>query len=155
MKPKLYLESTIPSYLSSWLSRDIIVAGHQQITQEWWNTRSSDFELYISQFVLDEIALGDPIQAKRRMIEVKGIPLLGITDEVSILADDLIKSGVIPKKAATDSAHIALAAVHRMDFLLTWNCTHIANAAIIRKIERICQEDRYTSPVICTPEELL
>ena len=131
------------------------MAGHQQITQEWWNTRSSDFELYISQFVLDEIALGDPIQAKRRINEVKGIPLLGITDEVSMLADDLIKSGVIPKKAATDSAHIALAAVHGMDFLLTWNCTHIANAAIIRKIERICQENRYTCPVICTPEELL
>ncbi|MGA2061295.1 MAG: type II toxin-antitoxin system VapC family toxin [Thermoguttaceae bacterium] len=131
------------------------MAGHQQITQEWWNTRSGDFELYISQFVLDEIALGDPLQAKKRINEVKGIPLLGITDEVSILADDLIKSGVIPKKAATDSAHIALAAVHGMDFLLTWNCTHIANAAIIRKIEKICQESRYTCPVICTPEELL
>jgi hypothetical protein len=155
MKPKLYLESTIPSYLSSLLSRDIIVAGHQQITQEWWNNRSSDFELYISQFVLDEIALGDPNQAKKRMNMVKGIPLLGITDEVSILADDLIKSGVIPKKAATDSAHIALAAVHAMDFLLTWNCTHIANAAIKRKIEKVCQKDRYACPVICTPEELL
>ena len=131
------------------------MAGHQQITQEWWNTRSGDFELYISQFVLDEIALGDPLQAKKRINEVKGIPLLGITDEVSILADDLIKSGVIPKKAATDSAHIALAAVHGMDFLLTWNCTHIANAAIIRKIEKICQESLYTCPVICTPEELL
>jgi hypothetical protein len=72
-----------------------------------------------------------------------------------MLADELIKSGVIPKKAATDSAHIALAAVHGMDFLLTWNYTHIANAAIIRKIERICQEAQFTCPVICTPEELL
>jgi|SRR3972149_121564 len=155
MKPKLYLESTIPSYLASWPSRDLIVAGHQQITQEWWNNRSRHFNLYISQFVLDEIALGDPIVSKQRLSRVKGIPLLGITEEVSILAADLIRSGIVPKKAATDSAHIALAAVHGVDFLLTWNCTYIANATIVRKIERVCKANGFMCPVICTPEELL
>ena len=155
MKPKLYLESTIPSYLASWPSRDLIVAGHQQITQEWYNNRSRHFQLFISQFVLDEIAQGDPLVAKQRLSRIKGFPLLGITEEVSIIAADLIRSGVIPKKAATDAAHISLAAVHGMDFLLTWNCTHLANAAIIRDIERICHANGFSCPVICTPEELL
>jgi hypothetical protein len=155
MRRRLYLESTIPSYLAATPSRDLLIAAHQQVTSDWWTTRRPAFEVYISQFVLDEIAKGDPEIAKRRVDALKGIPLLEITEEVLGLATALVESRIIPKKAGTDAAHIALAAVHGLDFLLTWNCTHIANAAIIRGIERVCRERGLECPVICTPEELM
>lgn len=155
MRRRLYLESTIPSYLVAGPSRDLLIAAHQQVTSDWWRTRQPGFEIYVSQFVLDEIAKGDPDLAKRRLDVVKGIPLLEITEEVLGLATALVASRIIPKRAGTDAAHIALAAVHNLDFLLTWNCTHIANAAIIRGIEQICRERGFECPVICTPEELM
>ena len=155
MRRRLYLESTIPSYLVAAPSRDLLVAAHQQVTSDWWKTRRPGFEIYVSQLVLDEIAKGDPDIARRRIDAVKGIPLLEITEDVLDLATALVASGIIPKKAGTDAAHIALAAVHNLDFLLTWNCTHIANAAISRGIEEICRERGIECPVICTPEELM
>jgi hypothetical protein len=155
MRRRLYLESTIPSYLAAVPSRDLLVAAHQQVTTEWWRTRRTGFEIYVSQFVLDEIAKGDPDVARRRLHAVKGMPLLDITEEVLDLAAALVTSKITPRKAVTDAAHIALAAVHGMDFLLTWNCAHIANAAISRDIETICRGRGFQCPVICTPEELL
>lgn len=155
MKRRLYLESTIPSYLVAAPSRDLLVAAHHQVTTDWWGRRRRGFELYVSQFVLDEIALGDPAVARRRTDAVRGIPLLSITEEVYGLAEAMVASKAIPRKAGTDAAHIALAAVHQMDFLLTWNCAHIANAAIIRSLERVCARWGVVCPVICTPEELM
>lgn len=154
MKPKIYLESTIPGYLTSRPSRDLVVAGHQQITQEWWQRCKDSFDLYISQFVLDEISQGDPSTANLRLKAVKGIPLLEITEEVSDIAQIFISSGIIPRKALTDALHIAIAAVNEMDYLLTWNCAHIANATITRRMENICEQNDLTCPVVCTPEEL-
>ncbi len=155
MKRSVYLESTVPSYLVAIPSRDLLIAAHQQVTSEWWRTQRPRFEPYVSQFVVDEIAKGDPDVAKRRLDVVRGIPLLEITDEVLILASALVASKIIPKRAGTDAAHIAIAAIHGIDFLLTWNCKHIANAAMIRAVEKVCREQGYDCPVICTPEELM
>jgi predicted nucleic acid-binding protein len=155
LKPKLYIETTVPSYLTAWPSRDLIRAGHQQITQEWWRTRRADFDLHVSQLVLDEAAAGDAKAARERIVALKDIPLLDLTDEVDDLAAALFRSLSLPPKATTDAAHIAVAAVHGMHFLLTWNCNHIANAEMAVAIETVCREHGFECPVICTPEELM
>jgi len=155
MKPRLYLETTIPSYLTSRASRDLIVAGHQQITREWWEKRTDAFQLYISQLVIDEASAGDPAAAHERLKALRNLPLLDITPEVARLASSILAAGKVPRKAATDAAHIAIAAVHGMDFLVTWNCVHIANAAIAKALAFICREHGFECPVICTPEELM
>jgi len=154
MKPRLYLETTIPSYLASRPSRDLIIAGHQQLTRDWWETRRYNFELYISQLVIDEASAGDPAAAHERLKAIEKLPLLEITPQVGELASDILASRIIPRKAATDAAHIAIAAVHGIDFLITWNCVHIANAAIVRALISICGKHACECPVICTPEEL-
>jgi len=117
MKPRLYLETTIPSYLTSRPSRDLIIASHQQITSDWWETRKGGFRLFISQLVIDEAGGGDPAAARERLKTLQHLPLLDITPEVAELAAAILDSGIIPRKAATDAAHIAIAAVHGMDFL--------------------------------------
>jgi predicted nucleic acid-binding protein len=155
VKSRLYLETTIPSYLTSRPSRDLIVAGHQQITREWWETRRHTFQLYISQLVVDEVGAGDPAAARKRLKVLQDLPLLDITPEVADVASSILASGKVPRKAATDAAHIAIAAVHGMDFLVTWNCVHIANAAIARALASICRQHACECPVICTPEELM
>jgi hypothetical protein len=155
MKRSVYLESTIPSYLTAAPSRDLLIAAHQQVTSEWWRTRRMGFDLFVSQFVLDEISRGDADVAQKRLDAIKGISLLDITDMVLDLAAGFVALRIIPKKAGTDAVHIALAAVHRMDFLLTWNCKHIANAAIVRAVEAVCLKQGFQCPVICTPEELM
>jgi hypothetical protein len=154
MKQRLYMETTIPSYLTSRPSRDLIIAGHQQVTKEWWETRRNVFQIYISQLVIDEATAGDLGAARERMQVIKDFPLLDITPEVGILASAILASGVLPRKAATDAAHIAIAAVHGMDFLLTWNCVHIANAVIVKAVANSCRQHGLECPVICTPEEL-
>ena len=155
MKPRLYLETTIPSYLTSRPSRDLIVAGHQQVTREWWEQRRHAFHLYISQLVVDEASAGDPAAARERLKVIQDLPLLDITLEVEALASHILASGIIPRKAATDAAHIAVAAVHGLDFLVTWNCVHIANASIAKAVAKVCGQHGYEGPGICTPEELL
>lgn len=155
MKPRLYMETTVPSYLTSRRSRDLVSAAHQQITEDWWKARKDDFEIYISQFVLDEAGKGDAESAKRRLEAVTEFKMLDANDEVAAFAAAVLDAGIIPKTSATDAAHIAVAAVHSMDYLLTWNCAHIANAEIFRAVAEMCRSRGYNCPVICTPEELL
>jgi hypothetical protein len=155
VKPKLYLETTVSSYLTAWPSRDLIRAGHQQITKEWWQTRRSAFDLFISQLVLDEAGAGDAEAARERLEALKDFPLLDITQEVDELAAALVASLALPARAVSDAAHIAVAAVHGMHFLLTWNCTHIANAEMAAGIRDTCRTQGFSAPVICTPEELM
>ena len=155
VKPRLYLETTIASYLSAWPSRDLVTAAHQQVTQEWWQTRRLEFELFISQIVVQESSGGDPDAAARRLEVLKDIPLLELGKDAKALADALVVQLRLPDKAALDAVHIAIAVVHGMDYLLTWNCTHIANASLRGKIEAACLAQGYDVPVICTPEELL
>ncbi len=155
MRGKIYVETSVISYLTSRLSRDLIVAGHQQITQEWWANQRDKFELFVSQTVLEEIAGGDQEAAQQRLSVIESLPLLEITEEAIALAKDLVRLGRLPEKAAVDALHIAIAVTNKVDYLLTWNCKHLANAALRSRIERVCRARGYDPVVICTPEELL
>jgi hypothetical protein len=150
----VYIETTVVSYLTSRPSRDLIVAGHQQLTREWWDIREQ-YQLVTSEFVLNEAARGDRTFAARRFELLRNLTLLQTTAEVSALADKLIHEGPIPTRAQLDAAHIAIAAVHEVDFLLTWNCRHIANPRMLRGLNHICSSAGYDLPVICTPGQLL
>jgi predicted nucleic acid-binding protein len=154
IKPKLYLETSIASYLTARPSHDLIRAAHQQITRDWWEMRSS-FSLYISQFVLDEARAGNAEAAGRRLSVLREASLLELTPETGELAREILGRGGMPSKAYVDAVHVALAAVHGLDYLLTWNCTHIANATMRGKIEAICRAAGFEPPVICTPVELV
>ena len=154
-KETVYLETTIISYLTAWLSRDLIRAAHQQITQEWWNNRREDFELFISEFVINEASAGDSAAAEKRLSVLENMTLLDVDLEVENLGKRLVADKALPSKAATDALHIAVAAVHGIDYLLSWNCKHIANAEMQSVIEKVCEEQGYKCPKICTPEELL
>ncbi|OQX05905.1 MAG: hypothetical protein BWK80_51495 [Desulfobacteraceae bacterium IS3] len=151
----LYLESTIPSYLASLPSRDLIAAAHQQITHEWWLKARSYFEIYVSEAVLEEIRRGDPDAAVRRLAFVEKIPILALTDDVKSVADTYYKELGLPSKARLDVIHIAYAVVYESDYLLTWNCNHIANGVVIRKLQALNRTLGHKTPVIVTPEELL
>jgi hypothetical protein len=155
MKPSVYLETTIPSYLTAWRSPDLVMAARQQLTREWWDTRREDFELFVSQLVIDDASAGDPEAATRRLAAIDGIPLLEATEGTEELVEALIQALGLPPTAAADAAHIALTVVNGIHFLLTWNHTHIANATLRATIESTCRANGYEMPVICTPEELL
>ena len=155
MKPKAYLETTIASYLTAWPNRDLIMAANQATTREWWENRRDAFQLFISQTVIKESSAGDQDAAQRRLEFLKPFPLLDITEEVETLAAKLIAEVPLPPKAQADAVHIAVAAVHGMNYLLTWNCTHIANAALRTQIEAVARSAGYEPPVVCTPQEML
>jgi len=155
VKPRVYIETTIPSYLTTRSSNDIRAVANRNATIEWWEKRRLEFELYVSEFVIAELSQGHPEAAARRMAAIEGIPELDVTEEVRKLGKALITEGPIPEKATLDAYHIAVATVNGMDYLLTWNCTHIANAVMRPKIEDFCRAQGYEPPVICTPQELM
>ena len=154
MKPKLYVETSIISYLTSRPSRDVVINANQQIAQEWWENRQN-FDLFISQIVVDEVSKGDAQMAKQRMDLIQDIPFIDFNDEAKNLAKEILRQNILPPKAALDVFHIATTAVHEIDFLLTLNCKHIANAFIFRRIEKVCTEFGYEPPIVCTPQEIL
>jgi predicted nucleic acid-binding protein len=154
MKPKVYLETSIISYLTSRPSRDLIIAANQQITQEWWQFRQDAFELYVSELVIQEASAGDKTAAKQRLQTLEGIPELRLSEEIVVLAEKLIKDGALPQNAVEDALHIAIATLNGVDYLLTWNFKHLANATMRYKIEGVCRLLGYEPPVICTPQEL-
>jgi hypothetical protein len=154
MKSRVYLETSVVSYLTALPSRDIVRAAHQQLTRDWWAVREQ-FELFTSQIVLDEAMRGDPDAAARRLSALQGVALLDVTDQAHEVAARFLAGGVMPAKAASDALHVAIAVVHGMSYLLTWNCSHIANASIRGKIETMCRAADLQPPLICTPEELL
>lgn len=154
VKPTVYIETTIPSFLTAWPSDNLITAGKQAVTRQWWERRKEKYELYISQFVLDEAGRGDKNAAQRRIEALESVDLLEVDDEVISLAEKIVDTRLIPPKAHTDAAHIAIASRHGIDFLLTWNCTHIANAEIMSSINYVVSEGGFYLPTICTPDEL-
>jgi hypothetical protein len=153
MKPKVYIETTIPSYLTAWQSRKQIRAEDQQTTREWWAMREA-FELYVSELVLAECRAGDPIAALDRLAALHGLAALSHSAEADKLAEALMFGVPLPEMAAADALHIALASIHGMQYLLTWNCSHIANPVLRPQIEAVCREAGYEPPLICTPKEL-
>lgn len=154
MKKSVYIETSVISYLTARGSRDLISAARQQLTQEWWSDSRQNVELFVSPLVLKEVSDGDADAAAKRVSILSGIPELELTEEAVALSDVLVAKGGLPEKARDDALHIVVAAVHEIDFLLTWNCRHIDNAATKPIIRAVCLEQGYVCPEICTPEEL-
>ena len=152
---RIYIESTIPSYVVARPARDLLQAARQQMTKDWWNLKRHKHELFTSQVTLDEIAGGERAMAQRRLAIMADIPVLDLTPDAATLTRHVLGSGLLPAKADSDAAHIALATVHKMDILLTWNCRHIANAAIQVRLRRVAQAGGYELPAVCTLDELI
>ena len=150
----IYLEPSVISYYAARPSQNLIVAAHQQITWEWWDRSLGNYEVFISLLAIDEISRGDSEAAARRLELVKSFALLDITPRIEELAQVYLKEFNIPSQWEADAVHVATAAVHEIDYLVTWNCSHIANARIIRELPRINESMGVTTPTICTPEEL-
>lgn len=155
MKESIYLETSVVSYYVSKPSRDLIVLAHQQITWEWWPTAVKRFNVYISEVVVEEAAAGNKESAEKRLKELKGFSHLELTEKVEQIAQIYIEKLGIPKKALRDAAHIAVASIHNIDYLVTWNCVHLANGEIIKKLLKLNEKLKIKTPVICTPEELM
>ena len=134
MIKQVYIETTIPSYLAARPSRDLLQAARQQITHTWWNDVRPNYDLCISEIVLDEVAAGDIEAAQRRLVFLQDLPLLDLTEAVSDVAKTIMNSGLLPLEATRDAIHIAVSSIHGIDILLTWNCRHIANAAIMKEL---------------------
>lgn len=155
MKPRLYIETTIPSYLTARRSRVLRLAADQATTEEWWDDCKHEYELYTSQVVIAEAGCGDPKFATARLAKLADIPLLDVTIEAEELAKRLLRDQIIPLIASDDASHVAIAAAHGVEFLLTWNCRHINNHRIRARIERACAAAGMLCPDICTPAELM
>ena len=151
----VYLETSLISYLVARSSRDLIVAAHQQVTQEWWQNRRSEFTCSVSQVVIDEASVGDATEVAKRLAIIDRLATVDVTEEAETLTQAIMAAGILPPHAFPDAAHVAVSAVHKMDYLLTWNCKHLANAQIARKIAVVCEKLGYKMPIICTPEELM
>lgn len=155
MREIVYVETSVVSYLTGRRSQDTIVAAHQEITQKWWRERSSRFDVVISEMVYREASGGDPDAASARLQVLDRLRVLKIGEEALSLAERLISKGPIPRQYAEDALHIATAAVNGVDYLVTWNCKHLANAAHRVVVEAVVDEAGYACPIICTPEELM
>ena len=143
------------SYLTARPTRDLLASARQQMTLEWWDKRRVRFDVYISPLVDQESRRGDPDAARRRVEALGDLPTLEIVEDAYELAAALIAEGALPPKAEDDATHIALAAVHGMDYMLTWNCRHIDNAETKPIVRSVCAAHGYSCPEICTPEELM
>jgi hypothetical protein len=151
----VYVETTIPSYLAARPSRDLVTAAHQQITHEWWETARDRFDVFVSEAVLDEIRRGEPGYAAKRMEIVAELDVLGFTEDVASLIREYHVRLVLSGAATTDLAHFAYSVGYNMDYLVTWNCRHIANGEVIRRLAKANHEIGRTTPLILTPEELM
>ena len=155
-KKKVYIETSIVSYLSSRISKGLIQAANQAVTEEWWNIRRDKYELFTSQYVIDEARLGNIEAANRRSVYLSEIPLLEVNDECRLLSRQFTSpEGPLPAAAEIDASHIAMATFHKIDFLLTWNCRHIANAEIEAQLQEVAIKLGLRLPMLCTPFELM
>jgi hypothetical protein len=154
MKASLYMETSVISYLTARPSRDVVMAGHQASTCEWWHEHRAKFDIFISRLVWDEASEGDPQAVKRRLKILRSLPWLQIKRDAAFLAKSLVAEGCFPENADDDALHVALATTHGMEFLLTWNFAHIANASIEKQMREVCEKHGFLMSVICSPEEL-
>lgn len=155
MDSTVYLETSIIGYLASRPSRDLITAANQQLTRDWREEHRKQYDLYVSESVVAECGAGDPQAAQERLNLIDVIPILDVTEDAEKLADQLIKQVPLPTNAEVDALHIAIATVNGINYLLTWNCAHIANAALQPKIETVCRSAGFEPPTICTPQQLM
>jgi predicted nucleic acid-binding protein len=153
--PSVYIETTVIGYRTALPSRDLIVAAHHELTREWWERALPKLEPFVSPFVIDEVSRGDPGAAKERLEAIASFSVLGVPVEVEELAQQYFTAIDIPERARIDSLHLAIAAWHGMDYLVSWNCTHIASARVRRIMGAINDGLDIRTPIICTPEELM
>lgn len=153
--PTLYVETSIVSYLRSRPSAQVVAAARQLLTRKWWETERPNYELVTSQYVLDEAADGDAEVASGRLASLAGVPLLPVENAILTIADEILRQAILPRSASVDALHIAMVAHHQVDYLLTWNCSHIANARILPRVFDVLDGCGLPRPIICTPEELL
>lgn len=151
----VYIETSILGYLRNRPSSQIINAARQLLTRKWWNEERHNFETVVSQYVIDEAADGDKHLAEDRLAMIEGVPVLPHDPLIVELAQKIMAFGILPTKAEVDALHISTVAVHQIDYLLTWNCKHIANARILPKIHNLLIEQGIPIPIICTPEEFV
>jgi len=154
-KQKVYIETTIVSYLTGKPSRNLIIAAKQEITRSWWENEKENYELFVSEFVMKEAVLGDISASDLRMQKLQNIPLIVTEDKVLELGKAILEAGLIPQTYSDDAMHISVASVNGIDYLLTWNCKHIANANIKKKLMKLITGMGYAMPIICTPDELI
>ena len=155
MKPSVYIETTIISYLTAKPSRDLIIAAHQQITIEWWTDVRPQVDCCVSAFVIDEASRGDVTYAQKRLAEIADFTVLEVNEQIEDLAQQYFAALQIPEKAKIDAFHLAVAAWHRMDYVLSWNCKHIASGRVQKTLREINTQLGVHTPVVCTPEELM
>jgi hypothetical protein len=155
VKPSVYIETTIISYLTAKPSRDLIIAAHQQITNDWWTDVRPQVDCYVSPFLIDEASRGDAIFAQKRLNEIVGFAVLEVNEEIEDLAQQYFAALQIPEKAKIDAFHLAVAAWHKMDYLLSWNCKHIASGRVQKMMQEINARLGVHTPIVCTPEELM
>jgi predicted nucleic acid-binding protein len=153
MSETLYLETSVISYYTGRPSSDLIVLAHQEITRDWWPVAIEKYDLYISEVVIEEMSMGDPEAVSKRLQAVNEFPKLELSENVERMAEVYMRELQISQKAFRDALHLAFSSVHNIDYLVTWNCTHIANVNVIRKVMRINTEMNMPIPLICTPEE--
>jgi hypothetical protein len=150
----VYLETTVVSYLVSRPSVNPLVAARQELTRQWWDLRRHNFACYVSEVVIQEAGEGDFEQAARRLGVIEGLPKLAASAEAERLSALFLET-VLPERAALDAAHLAIATVAGIQFLLTWNCAHLANAQVLDRLEPIALRAGFKLPRVCTPDELM
>ena len=151
----VYIETSIVSYLRQRASSQVVMAARQLLTHQWWVHERANYDLVISQYVIDEASAGDATLAAERLQSLEGIPLLPLDPDIALIADEIMARAILPPKARTDALHIAIVAHHRIQYLLTWICRHIANAKILPRIREVLTDLFIPIPIICTPEEML
>jgi hypothetical protein len=151
----VYIETTIVSYLVAGSSRDLVVAAHQQATRDWWQNRRQEFVCLCSPEVIREASLGDPDQVARRLAVLATLPQVAVTAQAETTANAFLATGALPPLAQPDALHLAIATTAEVDFLMTWNCRHLANAQIQRRLEQEAVRMGWKLPVVCTPLELM
>jgi len=154
MASKLYLETSVVSYKVARPSRDVLVLARQQVTREWWEKSLQKYDVYISGIVIQEAEQGDPEAARERLDLIAPFPILAISEEAERLAALYLREMPLPPKALRDALHMAIASLNGMEYLVTWNCQHIAQGRIKRRLLEINTREGIESPIICTPEEL-
>jgi hypothetical protein len=151
----IYIETSIVSFLRQRPAAHVVAAARQLLTRRWWDIERTKYQLVTSQYVIDEAALDDPELASERLELLRDLPLLALDEEIQTIADEIMRRAILPQKAQVDALHISIAAYHRIDFLLTWNCTHIANARILPRLHAVLRNLGHAIPIICTPEEMV
>jgi len=151
----VYIETSIVSYLRQRPNPQVVMAARQLLTHQWWNEQRSKYALVASQYVIDEASAGDPTLATERLQLLDKVPLLPLEPEIGQIANEIMLRAILPPKARVDALHIAMVAHHRIEYLLTWNCRHIANAQILSRIHKVLNDLAIPIPVICTPEEMV